>query len=391
MDNKKDNKKVKLYSRATYSVCGLNGECFVASATASSNKDSIDGQQSNVLAQLESVKSAIIGLNKLKRNQLQGLSKDTTTSSSSSDDGSGTTVTTTSPYGNWFDPMMTNVDDTPGQLCQNNADGIYYSSETINWTLSIGVNAQGCYPTSISGGNAIGYYISEDASLNMIYSTDSGATWSTSQSLSLSNIRLVTGTLSGLLGYICVASFQNTYNWYSSSDGGLTWTIISDYTAPLYSIGSSGTNILWSLTNGGIYYSTTNFPSTNSLLATYQNSLVAISGNYGLVAVYNKGVYIVNLSDTTPTLVQCYSTFQAWQGIYISDTPDSSGKISAIVSSQKQTIYCTDITATTIVWSVSSTNSIFQAAISGSNAIMALTAEDYLYYSSDYGSTWTST
>ena len=110
-----------------------------------------------------------------------------------------------------------------------------------------------------------------------------------------------------------------------------------------------------------------------------------------IVAFYNKGVYIVNLSDATPTLNQCYSTSQAWQGIYISDTADSSGKISAIVASQNQTIYSTDITATPIVWNVSSTTSIVQAAISGSNAIMRKNTEGYLYYSSDYGSTWTST
>jgi hypothetical protein len=387
-----DNKKVKLYSRATYSVCGLNGECFVASATASSNTDSIDGQQSNVLAQLESVKSAIIGLNKLKRNQLQGLSKDTTTSSSSSDDGSGTTVTTFAPYGWWEYPMMTNVNDTPGQLCQNDSDGIYYSSDTIHWTLSTGENSQGCSPLSISGTNAIGYYLT-GTTLSMIYSTDYGQTW-TASSLSLTNVRKAIGTLSGSLGYICVAAYQNTYSWYSTTDGGQTWALNSDYTDSLNSIGSSssGDNVLWSLSNGQIYYST-NGLSTNSLLGTYSNSTVwvAISGNYGLVAVYNGGVYIVNVTDTTPTLVQCYSTSQAWQGIYISDTPDSSGQISAIVASQKQTIYCSDITATSIDWSVSSGSSIVSAAISGSNAIMCINTEAYLYYSSDYGSTWTST
>ena len=186
--------------------------------------------------------------------------------------------------------------------------------------------------------------------------------------------------------------FLTTYYYYSTVDGGINWTSITNYNESVYNISSSGKNVLWSLYSGEIYYSTTGFPGTPVKIGELEDaSLVAISGNYGLVSVYNGGVYIVNVKDATPTLDLCYSTSEPWQGIYISDTPDASGNISAIVASQNKTIYSTDITASSIVWTASNTTGIVQVAISGSTAINVPNTEGYISYSNNYGETWTST
>jgi hypothetical protein len=404
-------KVIKQYARATYTVSNKFGSVS-ATATASSNKDSPPDKQANVLAQAESVKLAMIEVNKRNNNQSKGVSK---AIADSSDTGSGVVVTSTSPYGYWLGPMMTNLNKTPFQLCARDTGltWLYYSADTINWTNSkiddSDVKSLGAI--AISGKNAIGigYYMDTAQTQYLIYSIDGGQTWKDTKLVVY--LATTVGTLSDKTGYLCTYTSiaPNIVNdYYSTSNGGSSWSLMGSYTntsddssLSTYSIASSGTNILWSLNNGDIYYSTSTYPTSPTDpdgVSTYigniaggRYTLLAISGNYGLVAYTY--VYIINLKDDAPKLVKCDSAgSQAWTSVYISDTPDASGNISAIVASQDKTIYSTDITASPIVWNdVLNTSGILQAAISGSNAIMVKNAVDYLYYSADGGATWTST
>ena len=417
-------KIIKKYARATYSVSNKFGS-VTASATASGNKDSSAELTANVLAQKESVNLAMIGINKLKTAHLQGISKATADVSYTADTGTGAVTTSTSPYGHWVGPMMTNLNNTPFQLCADETDEwLYYSTDTINWTIST-INdsyVKTLGAIAISGINAIGIgdYLDSAQTQYLIYSTDGGQTW-TDSSLVMYGGTIV-GTLSSQTGYLCTYTINApdvVNDYYSTSNGGSTWTLMGSYTdtnddkeLSTYSIASSGTNILWSLYNGNIFYSTTTYPSTppsstgSDGISTYignfssgTGSSLAISGSYGLVLSYydidNMGVYIINLADDVPTLVKCTSAgTNAFQSVYISDTASSDNKISALVSSPNLTMYCDDITASLPTWTTSSTTDIFGfVAISGSTAISTPTTnlDGYINYSSDGGKTWTST
>ena len=173
-------KVIKQYALAKYTVSNKYGSVS-ATATASSNKDSPPDTQAKVLAQVESVKLAMIEVNKRKNNQSKGFSNPP---ADSNDIGSGEVLNSSSPSSYWSYPMMTGLNGV-AQLCKNNTDGIYYSTDTVNWNISQGVNNLYCFPLSISGTYAIGF--SETGSTGstsgaIIYSTNFGKTWYTSQS-----------------------------------------------------------------------------------------------------------------------------------------------------------------------------------------------------------------
>ena len=74
---------------------------------------------------------------------------------------------------------MTNLNSPPFQLCVDETSGwLYYSSDTINWTISTirNINIKGVYAIAISGSNAIGvgYYNDLAATQTLIYSIDGG-------------------------------------------------------------------------------------------------------------------------------------------------------------------------------------------------------------------------
>lgn len=399
------------YARSTCHVTN-NVSSFSSSATATSHVGGPTNVAANVLSQLSSVKLAMLGINMLPK-----------VDSSTSPITSTATVTTgTSPYNWWYAPMMTHLTDTPYQLCEGDADGLYYSTDTKHWTISTinDSSVKSLSAIAISGEHAIGrgYYLDKAQTQYLMYSADGGKTWTASALVVYGGTTV--GTLYSQTGYLCTYTINApkiVNNYYSTSNGGSSWSLLGSYTnadddisLSTYSIASSGTNILWSLYNGNIFYSTSTYPKSPPSptvpdgVSTYignfssgTGSSLAISGSYGLVLRYydidKKGVYIINLADDAPALVKCESAgTYPFQGVYISDTPSSSGQISAIVSSQDTTMYCDDITASPTIWYESdTTDSINYVAISGSTAINTLNSYGYINFSSNGGSTWTST
>ena len=263
--------------------------------------------------------------------------------------------------------------------------GIYYSSNygiSDSWTpsdapsigwKSISISSTGQYGLAVTLSNG-------SASTNPViyYSSDFGHTWILS---SFSNSSIEIGSVSiSSTGQYGLAGGNNGlagYGYiYYSSDYGQTWNTsntTSVYPNISVSISSTGQYGLACANNtttpiGSIYYSSdyghTWTPAPNTTGLNWYSVSISSTGNYGLACVDGGSVYYIEFS-TTPTVVDLSTILQPINPAYWSIVPSTSGQ----------------------PWNTVSISSTGQHGIAGvSDGVLV---NGSIYYSSDYGNTWT--
>ena len=268
------------------------------------------------------------------------------------------------------------------------------ATSVISWTQSASNNSVTYNMLSISGQ----YAIASGTGTGVWYSSNGGQTWTKSATANiLSTGYYSLGMLSGQNGLVALGSngttsTNNNQRFFRTSDGGATWTNVtqgdgSDRTiAGLFISGSNG--LYASIAANNIYYSTNAGSSwTVSTGPTGAFDRLHMSGSYALAACSASGTNKVAGVHYSSNGGQSWTKSASINLVFVTKLQIDSSGIGLVTPSTGSTLYRSSDGGVTWIANLSDGKRI--CALSGNKAVAIATDSSLVIkYSNDKGSTW---